>query len=100
MAGETGVVGLGGNCGIGVHLVWYSLGLHRLHFDDGFLWMVTAEIVGVGENLGEEEEERGKSIDSLDVDRDYDCHRHDVEEASVGKKKVPPLLADKYYGCS
>ena len=37
VAGETGVVGLGGNCGIGVRLVRYRMGLHRLHYGDGFL---------------------------------------------------------------
>lgn len=62
-AGETDVVGLGGNCGIGVR---YTMGLHRLHYGDGSLWMVVVEIVGVGEEV----EERGKSIDNLDVDRD------------------------------
>jgi hypothetical protein len=94
--GETGVVGLGGNCGIGVRLARYRMGLRRLHYGDGFLWMVVVEIVGIGEEV----EERGKSIDSLDVDRDWDCHRHDVEEASVGKRKALGLLADKHYGYS
>ena len=65
-AGETGVAELGGNCGIGVRLVRYRMGLHRQHYGDGSLWMVVVEIVGVGEEV----EERGKSIDSLDVDRD------------------------------
>ena len=69
MTEETGVVGLDGNCGIGVRLARYRIGLHRHHYDDGFLWTVIVEIVGV-ENLGEEVEERDKSIDSLDVDRD------------------------------
>ena len=70
MTGETGVVELGGNCGIGVRLVRYRMDLRRLHYGDGFLWMVIAEIVEVGENSGEEVEERGKNIDSLVVDRD------------------------------
>ena len=61
---------LGGNCGIGEHLVWYTIYLHQLHYGGGFLWMVVVEIVGVGENLGEEVEEQGKSIGSLDEDRD------------------------------
>jgi hypothetical protein len=69
VTGETGVVGLGGNCGIGVRLVRYKLGLHRLHYGGGFLSMVIVEIVEVGVNSGEVEE-RGKNIDSLDVDRD------------------------------
>jgi hypothetical protein len=69
VTGETDVVGLGGNCGIGVRLVRYTLGLHRLHYGDGFLWMVIVEIVEVGVNSGGVEE-RGKNTDSLDVDRD------------------------------
>jgi hypothetical protein len=71
VAGEIGVVGLGGNYGIGVRLVRYMKGHHRLHYGDDFLWMVLVEIVGgVVESLGEEVEERDKRIDSLDVDRD------------------------------
>jgi hypothetical protein len=47
------------------------MGLHRLHYGDGFLWMMIVEIVGgVVESLGEEVEERVKRIDSLDVDWD------------------------------
>jgi hypothetical protein len=95
VTGETGVAGLGGNCGIELRLVRYRMGHHCLHYGDGFLWMVEA-----GVNLGEEVEERGKNIDSLDVDRDYDCHRRDVEEVTDGKRKALPLLADKHYGCS
>ena len=67
VAGETDVVGLGGNCGIGVRLVRYMMGLH---YGDGFLWMVIVEIVEVGVNLCEGVEERGKNMDSLDVDQD------------------------------
>ena len=69
MTGETGVVELGGKFGIGVGHVRNRMGLHRLSYGDGFLWMVFVEIVEVGVNLGEEVEERGKSIDNLDVDR-------------------------------
>ena len=69
VTGETGVVELGGNFGIGVRHVKNRMGLHRLSYGDGFLWMVFVEIVEVGVNLGEEVEERGKSIDNLDVDR-------------------------------
>ena len=69
MTGETGVVELGGNFGIGVRLVRNRMGLHRMSYGDGFLWMAFVEIVEVGVNLGEEVEERGKSIDNLDVDR-------------------------------
>lgn len=101
MTGETGVVGLGDNCGIGVRLVRYRMDHHCLHYGDGFLWMVIVGIVEVGVSLDEEEEGRGKNIDSLDVDRDYGCHRHEGEEASAGKrKKVLPQFADKRYGCS
>jgi hypothetical protein len=65
VAEETGVVvGLDGNCGIGVRLVRYRMGLHRLHYGDGSLWMVVVVgIVEVGVNLG-------KNMDSLDVDQD------------------------------
>lgn len=70
MTGETGVVELGGNCGTGVRLVRYRMGLHCLHYGDGFLWMVIVETVEVGVNSGEEVEERDKDIDSLVVDRD------------------------------
>ena len=94
MTVETGVVELDGNFGIGVRLVKYRMGLHRLGYGDGFLWMVFVEIVEVGVNLGEEVEERGKSIDNLDVDRGIDMM------SSVGKRKVPSLLADKHHGCS
>ena len=55
-----------GNCGIVVRLVRYRM---DLHYGDGFLWMEIVEIVEVGVNLDEEVEERGKSIDSLDVDQ-------------------------------
>ena len=67
---KTGVVELDGNFGIGVRHVKNRMGLHRLSYDDGFLWMVFVVTVEVGVNLGEEVEERGKSIDNLDVDRD------------------------------
>jgi hypothetical protein len=44
--GKTVVVRLGGNCGIEVRLVRYRMDLHRLHYSDGYLWMVIVEIVG------------------------------------------------------
>ena len=96
--GETGVVGLGGNWGIGVHLVRHRMGLHWVRCDDGFLWMAIVEIGEAGAYLGEVGE-LGKNIDSLDGDQDYGCHRHDVEAASVGNRKVLHLLADMH-GCS
>lgn len=99
MIGGTGVVGVdesGGNCGSDVHLVC-MMGLHhRRRYDDDFLWMTMAGIGGAGVSLGEEMEELGKKIDSLDGD--YDCHRHDVEEGSVGNRKVLRLFVDKH-GC-
>ena len=53
-----------------MRLVRYKLGLHRLHYCDGFLWKVIVEIAEVGVHSDEEVEARGKNIDSLDVDQD------------------------------
>ena len=47
MTVKTGVVELDGNFGIGVRHVKNRMGLHRLSYGDGFLWMVFVEIVEV-----------------------------------------------------
>lgn len=103
MSGGTDAVGdagLGGNCDSGVCLVRRRMCLHRPRYGDDLVWMTIAGIGETDANLGEEVEEPGKNNDSLDVDQDYGCHRHDVEEATVGnRKKVQRLLADKN-GCS
>lgn len=94
VSGETDVVGLGGNLGIGVHLVRDKLGLQCLRCDDDFLWMA---IVGIGETGASlyEVEELSKDIDSLDGDQDYGWHRHDAE-VRVGNMKVLHLPADMH----
>ena len=98
VSGETDVVELGDNWGIGVRLVRDKMGLQCPRCDDDFLWMA---IVGIGETGASLcEEELRKDIDSLDGDWGYGWRRHDVEAAKVGnRKKVLHLLADMH-GCS
>ena len=71
---------------------------HHQRYGDDLLWMAIAGIGAAGVNLCEEAEELSRDNDSLDVDRDYDCHRRDVEEARAGNRKVLHLFVDKH-GC-